>query len=173
VAAPPTGKGKERGYENFDVKVAPDGKFDLEMCRLVRKLAPKGFLRADANGGYDVDTSLEMAPKLAEAGVDVLEGPLHPNRISGYQRLVRQGALPILMDEGCASPVEVEESISLKCIDGIATKPAALNGPQFLGASVLKEPFKVERGRIRIPKGPDLGIEVDEDKVRELSARTG
>ena len=49
------------------------------------------------------------------------------------------------------------------------TKPAALNGPQFLTADVLKEPFEVEDGTLRIPTGPGLGIEVDETKVRELS----
>src|SRR5207249_11694942 len=42
-----------RGYRDFNVKIAPDPKFDLELCRLVRRLVPKGFLWADANGGYD------------------------------------------------------------------------------------------------------------------------
>src|SRR5690606_14881836 len=102
-------KGRARGYENFNVKVAPDKKFDLEMCRMVKKLVPDGFLWADANGGYDEAAALEMAPKLADIGVAVLEGPLHPNHLAGYQKLVKQGALPILMDEGCVSPVEVEE----------------------------------------------------------------
>jgi L-alanine-DL-glutamate epimerase-like enolase superfamily enzyme len=216
-------KGRERGYENFNVKVAPDKKFDIEMCTMVKKMAPDGFLWADANGGYDVADALEMAPKLAKVGVAVLEGPLHPNHLAGYQRLVKQGALPILMDEGVVSPVEAEEFIRLKCINGIAMKPArcggltsavaqlrllekhklmflgsgltdpdislaatlclygafglkkpaALNGPQFLGESVLKGPFKVVGGRVKIPKGHGLGIEVDEAKVRDLSERTG
>jgi L-alanine-DL-glutamate epimerase-like enolase superfamily enzyme len=127
------------------------------------------------------------------------------------------------MDEGCISPVEVQEFIHFKCINGIAMKPArcggllsavgqlnllekhklvflgsgltdpdislaaslilfgayglkkpaALNGPQFLGTSVFKKPFQVEKGKVKIPKGPGLGIDVDEDKVRELSAKTG
>jgi L-alanine-DL-glutamate epimerase-like enolase superfamily enzyme len=216
-------KGRERGYENFNIKVAPDKKVDLELCKIVKKAVPDGFLWADANGGYDVDSALEMAPKLADAGAAVLEGPLHPNHLSGWQKLVKQGALPILMDEGCVSPVEVEEFIRLKIFNGIAMKPArcggltsavaqlkllekhklmflgsgltdpdislaatlalygafglkkpaALNGPQFLGTSVLKEPFKVVGGRVKIPKGHGLGIEVDEEKVRELSAKTG
>ncbi|MCL4691590.1 MAG: hypothetical protein KJ060_03660 [Candidatus Hydrogenedentes bacterium] len=50
--------------------------------------------------------------------------------------------------------------------------PAALNGPQFLGASVIKEPFVPESGKVRIPKGPGLGIEVDEEKVAELVEQT-
>jgi L-alanine-DL-glutamate epimerase-like enolase superfamily enzyme len=215
-------KGKERGYRNFNVKIAPDKRYDLELCRRVKKAVPEGFLWADANCGYDTATALEMAPKLADIGVAVLEGPLHPHRLSGYQELRRQGALPIIMDEGCVSPVDVAEFIKLRMMNGVAMKPsrcgglasakaqidllkqegltflgsgltdpdislaaslilfgaygldrpAALNGPQFLGASVLKEPFAVRDGKIKVPQGPGLGIEVDEEKVRDLSART-
>ncbi len=215
-------KGRERGYRNFNVKIAPDTRFDLELCRRVKKAAPEGFLWADANCGYDPATALEMAPKLADAGVSVFEGAVHPHCLTGFQDLRKQGALPIIMDEGCISPTDVAEFIKLKMLDGIAMKPsrcgglasakaqiellkknglaflgsgltdpdislaaslilfgafglnrpAALNGPQFLGASVLKQPFAVREGKIKIPKGPGLGIEVDEEKVRDLSSRT-
>lgn len=215
-------KGKDRGYRNFNVKIAPDPRYDLELCAQVKKAVPDGFLWADANCGYGTAEALDIAPKLAKLGVAVMEGPLHPNNISGYQALRKQGALPIIMDEGCISPTDVAEFIKLKMMDGVAMKPsrcgglvsakaqiellrkagmsflgsgltdpdislaatlilygafgldrpAALNGPQFLGASVLKRPLAVRDGKIPIPKGPGLGIEVDEDKVRELSART-
>jgi L-alanine-DL-glutamate epimerase-like enolase superfamily enzyme len=213
--------GWELGYRNFNIKVAPDTEFDVQLARVVRDRAPKGFLWADANGGYDPETALKAAPKLAEAGVDVLEAPLKPNQIRGYQALKRQGALPILMDEGVVSPVELEEFIELKMLDGVAMKPsrcggllsnrqqieicnkhdlmwlgsgltdpdislaatvglyaayglkrpAALNGPQFLTADVLKKPLTIKDGKAEIPKGPGLGIEVDEEKIRELMQR--
>ena len=121
-------KGRDKGYENFNVKISPDTKFDLELCWMVKKAAPNGFLWADANCGYDVATALDMAPKLADAGVAVFEGALHPNCLSGYQQLVKQGALPIIMDEGCVSPVEVEEFIKLKMLNGIAMKPSRCGG---------------------------------------------
>jgi len=211
-------KGLERGFENFNVKVAPDPKFDLAMCKIVKEKVPEGFLWCDANGGYDLPTALEVAPKLADLGVPVLEQPLKSNRLSGYQELKRQGALPIIMDEGVVSPSDLIEFIRLDCCDGVAMKPArcgglvssvqqieiledagllflgsgltdpdvslaaslilysafglqypaALNGPQFLGTSVIKEPFVPEKGRARVPKGPGLGIEVDEEGLREL-----
>ncbi len=112
----------------FNIKVAPDPKFDVALAGLVRKCAPDGFLWADANGGYDPATALKVAPRLADAGVDVLEAPLRPNRISGYQALKRQGALPILMDEGVVSPVELTEFIRLKMLDGLAMKPSRCGG---------------------------------------------
>jgi len=211
-------KGFERGYQNFNVKVAPDPKFDIEMCKIVKRLVPAGFLWADANGGYDLAAALDVAPKLADAGVAVFEQPLMANRLTGYQELKKQGALPIIMDEGVVSPADLTEFIKLGCCDGVAMKPArcgglvsasrqieiaqdaglmflgsgltdpdvslaaslilygayglkypaALNGPQFLGASVISEPFKPVGGKLRVPTGPGLGIEVDEDKVKRL-----
>jgi L-alanine-DL-glutamate epimerase-like enolase superfamily enzyme len=215
-------KGRERGFDHFNVKVAPDLEVDLQLCEMVKEAVPEGFLWADANGGYTLETALEAAPKLADAGVPVLEQPLPANQIRGYQQLRALKALPILMDEGMVSPVEVEEYIHLGCLDGIAMKPArcgglisaraqvelvhqyglrflgsgltdpdvslaaslilygaygleypaALNGPQFLGESVITEPFIPKGGRVPIPKGPGLGITVDEDKVRDLHDRT-
>ena len=216
-------EGRQRGYRNFNIKVAPDPAFDIELARRARARVPNGFLWADANGGYDPETALRVAPKLADAGVDVLEAPIPPNRLSGYQALKKQGALPILMDEGVVSPVELSEFIRLKMIDGVSMKPsrcgglvsakrqielilkhglmwlgsglsdpdialaaslvlygafglkkpAALNGPQFLAADVLKKPLVVKKNAtMDVPEGPGLGIEVDEAKVRELVKRT-
>ena len=120
--------GPARGYKHFNVKVAPDPKFDLELCRLVKRLVPDGFLWADANGGYDEATALSVAPKLADIGVPVLEQPLPANCLTGYQRLRRQKALPIIMDEGIVSSVELVEFIKLGLLDGVAMKPARCAG---------------------------------------------
>lgn len=121
-------EGRRRGYRHFNVKVAPEVKFDVELCRRVRKLAPEAFLWADANGGYDLADALEAAPRLADVGVDVLEQPLPANRLSGYRELRKQGALPILMDEGVVSSVELVEFIRLGLLDGVAMKPARTAG---------------------------------------------
>lgn len=211
-------RGRSLGYTHFNVKVSPDPKTDLELCRRVRKAAPQGFLWADANGGYDEKTALRTAPLLAKAGVDVLEQPLLPNRIRGYRALKKQAALPILMDEGVVDPHTLREFIALKMLDGVAmkpprcgglfpakqqiellvrnrlmflgsgltdpdislaaalalysaygyTRPAALNGPQFIDFSVLKQPLTPHQGRIEVPGGPGLGIEVDEAKIAEI-----
>ena len=206
------------GYRDFNVKVAPDAAFDLELCRMIKRCAPDAFLWADANGGYDEATACDVLPKLADLGVGVIEQPLAANRLTGYARLKKQGALPILMDEGLVSSVELREFIQLGLLDGAAIKPArcggvtearrqietllqhgllffasgltdpdfslagslllfgaydlkyaaALNGPQFIGATLLKQPFHVENGGLAIPTGAGLGVEIDETKVAEL-----
>lgn len=215
--------GREAGYKHFNVKVAPDPDFDVALAKAVRRLAPDAFLWADANGGYDRKSALAAAPRLADAGVDVLEAPLRPNQISGYQALKRQNALPILMDEGVIHPTDLDEFDRLGMMHGVAmkssrcgglwscrkqielcaerglmwlgsgltdpdislaaslclygafglTKPAALNGPQFLTADLLAKPLTIERGSAVIPAAPGLGVEVDETKVIELMKRSG
>jgi L-alanine-DL-glutamate epimerase-like enolase superfamily enzyme len=215
-------EGRGRGYRHFNIKVAPDPDFDVALATEVRRLAPEAFLWAVANGGYDPPTALAAAPRLADAGVDVLEAPLRPNRISGYQALRKQGALPILMDEGVVTPVDLDEFRKLGMLDGVAMKPsrcgglvsnrrqielciehgliwlgsgltdpdislaatlalyaaygldkpAALNGPQFLTEDILARPLRIEGGRAWVPQGPGLGIEIDEDKLHDLVARS-
>ncbi|MBI4909122.1 MAG: hypothetical protein HY820_36215 [Acidobacteria bacterium] len=121
-------EGKRRGYRHYNIKVAPDPKADLDLARRVRKYAPNCFLWADANGGYDTGTALTVAPKLADAGVNVLEQPVASNRLSGFAALRKQKALPILMDEGLVSHVELEEFFKLGLLDGVAFKPARTAG---------------------------------------------
>lgn len=122
-------EGRRRGYGHFNIKVSPDPKFDVDLARTVRRLAPPhSFLWADANGGYDTETALAVAPKLKDAGVDVFEQPVAANRLSGFAAVKRQGALPILMDEGIVNHIELEEFIRLGLLDGVAMKPARTAG---------------------------------------------
>jgi L-alanine-DL-glutamate epimerase-like enolase superfamily enzyme len=51
--------------------------------------------------------------------------------------------------------------------------PAALNGPQFLTTSVLRQPFVVEEGSLRVPTGPGLGVDVDEALLSERAPPNG
>ena len=119
-------EGRARGYRNFNIKVGhpQSAEYDLDLARRVRAFAPEGFLWADANTGYTPDQALAIAPELRAAGVDVLESPLPPTQIRGYQALKKQGALPILMDEGIVGPEVAAEFIALGLMDGLALKPA-------------------------------------------------
>ncbi len=121
-------EGKTRGYRHFNLKVAPDPKFDLELCKYVNKAAPDTFLWLDANGGYDLATALKLAPKFADLGASVWEQPIPPNRLTGLGELKKQGALPIIFDEGVVSSVELIEFIKLGLLDGVAMKPARTAG---------------------------------------------
>lgn len=123
-------QGRALGYSNFNIKVGypqtPD--YDLELVRTVMAFAPDGFHWCDANTSYSLDTAKRMAPKFADLGLKAIESPLPPNRFRDYQALKKLGALPVLMDEGIVSPVEVAEFIALDMFDGIAMKVARCGG---------------------------------------------
>ena len=123
-------EGRALGYDSFNIKLGPpqSAAYDLDLVRLVMAFSPHGFHWGDANTGYDIESALAQAPRLADLGLRALESPLPPNRIRAYQRLKQQGALPILMDEGIVSPVEAEEFAALGMLDGIAMKVARCGG---------------------------------------------
>ena len=120
--------GRRLGYRHFNIKVGPDVAFDVSLARMVRAFSKDCFLWADANGGYDVETALRAAPALREAGVNVLEQAVAPNRLSGLAALKRQGALPVILDEGVVSVTDLEEFDRLELLDGVAMKPARTAG---------------------------------------------
>lgn len=117
-----------RGYRHFNLKVAPDPEFDLAAVRLLRQLAPAAIVWVDANGGYDLESALSVAPKLVELGVSALEQPLPANRLAGYRRLRAQGALPILMDESIIAAADFDEFHQLGLLDGVAVKVSRMGG---------------------------------------------
>jgi L-alanine-DL-glutamate epimerase-like enolase superfamily enzyme len=118
----------QRGYHHFNVKVAPNARFDVQLVEQIRRQMPDAHIWVDANGGYDPATALDVAPKLADAGADVFEAPVRPNQFRAYQALKKQGALPITMDEGVISAVEAEEFIRLGMIDGLTVKVSRCGG---------------------------------------------
>jgi len=138
-------QGRAAGYASYNVKIGPPQTpaYDRELIRAVRDFAPQGFHWADANTSYDLATALEMAPRLAHAGFRAFESPLPPNRLRDYQALKRLGALPILMDEGVVSPVELEEFAALGMLDGVAMKVARCGG--LWPASRMVEILKREK----------------------------
>ena len=44
--------------------------------------------------------------------------------------------------------------------------PLALNGPQYIDSPFLSQRIWQGTGRVQLPTGPGLGVEVDEDHVR-------
>jgi L-alanine-DL-glutamate epimerase-like enolase superfamily enzyme len=149
----------------------------------------------------------------------VIESPLSPHQIRGYQALKKQGALPVFMDEGIILDEVVEEFIALEMLDGITIKtarssgiwqsqkiirmakkhnmallgsgltdpdislvaslhlfvwadidrPCALNGPQFLDNTLVKNGLEQREDMIQIPQTPGLGIEMQPDAEKYLN----
>ena len=147
-----------RGYRHFNVKVGSDARFDVEMCAAIRRQAPQAFLWVDANGGYDLETALAVAPRFAELGIAALEQPLPANHLCGYQKLHRQNTIPILMDEGIVSLADLQSFHQLELLDGVAMKVSRCGG---LSESVRILEYMKQHGLLFFASGltdPDLAL---------------
>jgi L-alanine-DL-glutamate epimerase-like enolase superfamily enzyme len=76
---------------------------------------------------------------------------------------LREGNL-LLFASGLTDPdLSLAASLHLFAAAGLE-RPAALNGPQYLAMK-----FRPEKDVMRVPRGPGLGIEIEESAVRWLS----
>lgn len=102
---------------------------------------------------------------------------MKPSRCGGLTSNKRQ--IELCMEHGlkwvgsglCDPDLSLGAALSLYDAFGLP-EAAALNGPQFLDASVLKNPVVIENAVAEVPDGPGLGLEVDEEKLNALSAET-
>ena len=71
----------------------------------------------------------------------------------------------LFLGSGLTDP-DVSLAASLQLFGAYHLKyPAALNGLQFLSGSYLRTPFELHNGYLNVPKGPGLGVVVDEARV--------
>jgi L-alanine-DL-glutamate epimerase-like enolase superfamily enzyme len=111
-------------YPILKVKLGRPG--DLELLRLVRRLAPKKVLRVDANGGWTVKEAIAKAKELERLEVEFLEQPIKAGDVGRLRRVKERVGLPIFTDE---SSVTAEDVPALRwCADCINIKLAKCGG---------------------------------------------
>lgn len=95
---------KEKPWPIYKIKVGTAD--DLEMVAALRKASDAVF-RVDANAGWDVETAMQLIPKLKELGVEMVEQPLAKDNWEGMKILYEQSCLPIFADEACVFESDV------------------------------------------------------------------
>lgn len=87
----------QQGYLALKVKIFGDAKRDAALVTAMRQALPVGHLQADANLGYkSLDQAVAALPRLADAGLDVLEDPAQVP-VEQYQTLLALPHRPRLM----------------------------------------------------------------------------
>ncbi len=96
------------------------------------------------------------------------------NKVGGlhYARqlcdLARSAGLGLIGSGLMDAPIGFAASVHLFAAYSI-DYPVDLNGPQFIESDYLKAPYPMEGRFALVPKGPGLGIEIDEAKVKSLA----
>jgi L-alanine-DL-glutamate epimerase-like enolase superfamily enzyme len=83
---------------------------------------------ADANQGYNLHQAREVAPRLAAAGVDVLEQPLPADRMHLMRELRKSVQMPLAVDESSVSPADFFAHAAEGLVDYLVVKVTRSGG---------------------------------------------
>jgi L-alanine-DL-glutamate epimerase-like enolase superfamily enzyme len=98
---------KERERPLLKLKLTGDG--DLARVEAVRRAAPASRLIVDANEGWTVRHFAELAPALAELGVELIEQPLPAGDDAALADLPHP--IPVCADEACHVAADLDRLV--------------------------------------------------------------
>jgi L-alanine-DL-glutamate epimerase-like enolase superfamily enzyme len=117
---------------------------DLQIVEQLRKHT-SAVLRVDANCGWSVRETIENSRRLKELGVEFIEQPLPASDWAGAKLLYEQSQLPIMADESCIAPEDVDRcaghfhGINIKLVKcgGITPARSMIRRARELGMKVM------------------------------------
>lgn len=93
------------GWPVYKIKLGTP--HDLEIVRALRSHTTSTF-RVDANCGWTADQAIANSRELAKLGVEFIEQPLPADQWEAMKRVHAESALPIIADESCIVPSDVD-----------------------------------------------------------------
>ncbi len=121
-------EGRERGYRSANVKLGGTPAWDVDLCRLVRRVMPDGYLWGDANGGFPVHEGPARALALEATGLDLLEQPFAPDRVGASAALLPLLRIPLALDEPVTGPSALSELLAGRCLSALTLKVTRTGG---------------------------------------------
>jgi muconate cycloisomerase len=106
-----------------------------------------------------------------EKAADIFSLKIHKS--GGMRNTLKIAAIAESAGISCFGGTSLESSIgSAACLHAYGSirnldYGSELFGPQWLADDLVKNPLKFEEGKIYVPSGPGLGVELDEEKVNK------
>lgn len=110
IGAPQEMAATARTLDTTRIKVKLDGEMPLERIAAVRAARPDAEIVVDVNQGWSFEQLVELAPRLEEFGVAMIEQPLPRGgdaALEGYE-----SPIPLCADESCLDTGEFEQALS-------------------------------------------------------------
>ena len=92
----------------YKIKLGTD--HDLEIVKQLRQHTDATF-RVDANCAWTAQQTIELSKPLADLGVEFIEQPLPADQIEQMEDVFDLSALPVIADENCLVPEDVDACI--------------------------------------------------------------
>lgn len=124
-----------RRHRAFKLKIGARAVADdvAHVVAIKRALGARGDVRIDVNQAWRESDALWAAPRLAEAGVSLIEQPVAAANHAGLARLTAQAAVPVMADEALHGPHDAFQLAQARAADVFAVKIAQSGG--LLGAA--------------------------------------
>jgi muconate cycloisomerase len=117
-------------HRSFKLKMgAQDPAADVARIHAVaEKLAGVAGVRVDLNARWDRLTSLTYLPRLAEAGVEMVEQPVPGSEIEALAEISAALPIPVMADESLRTPSDAVRLARLRAADIFAVKTTKCGG---------------------------------------------
>lgn len=113
------------GVRCLKVKVGREHERDLRMIRELRaEFGPDVLLYADSNETLTPETAPAALDAMREAGLMYVEEPLPARNLRARAELHAQGRLPIVADDSCFTPADLERELDFGTFDVLNVKTA-------------------------------------------------
>lgn len=133
---------RSKPWPIYKVKVGTEN--DVQMIEMLRKNTDS-ILRVDANAGWSLEEAIEKVASIKQLGVELIEQPLPASEWDGMKKLLNFSPLPLIADESCASPADLEKcaghfhgiNIKLTKCGGITPAKKMIARARELGLKVM------------------------------------
>lgn len=116
-----------QGFRIIKIKGGLDPELDVGRVRAVHQALPYCALRLDADQGYTVQQSLDVARAL-EGLIEMLEQPTLAEDLPALRQVTVHSPVPVLADESVMGPSSALEIGAGRAADGLSVKLAACGG---------------------------------------------
>ncbi|WP_028933793.1 muconate/chloromuconate family cycloisomerase [Pseudonocardia spinosispora] len=117
-------------HRSFKLKMGAQEPADdvARICAVAEKLAGVAGVRVDINARWDRLTALTHLPKLAQAGVEMIEQPVHGSEIDALAEINAALPVPVMADEALRTPSDAIRIADRRAADIFAVKTTKCGG---------------------------------------------
>ncbi len=109
---------RDRGFRGIKIKAGRDPSIDAAHIATIREaVGPDLTLMVDVNGGYDADTAIIFAEKIARYRIAWMEEPIPPGQIGELARVRNLSPVPIATGENDFSPQTFANLLEREAVD--------------------------------------------------------
>jgi muconate cycloisomerase len=127
---------EEGRHASFKLKMGAQDPADdvARVTGVADKLAGRASIRVDLNARWDLLTSLRWLPRLADAGIDLIEQPVPGAQVEWLAEINAALPVPVMADESLRTPADALRLARMRAADVFSLKTTKSGGLRYTRA---------------------------------------